>query len=133
MATIEPAGGATPAPGAPISIGVEASLRPALHRVANGRCLVIDARRSRSCCASVGDLFVALRDAEPGAGYTALAPVAGVPLFCRSTLLGLLRASGPALVRGGLPFRRGITIQLARPEPWIDWLERPTALQGPEA
>ncbi len=46
--------------------------------------------------------------------------------------LGMLLKAGPTLVRGGLPFRRGISLRLERPEMWIDYLEHPASFGLPE-
>lgn len=132
MTTIEAAEAPSPRSGALVGVDVDPSLRSSLAATAEGRSLVIDANRSRSCCAWVGDLWVALRDGDPGPGFAELAPVEGVRVFAKRGLLGMLLKAGPTLVRGGLPFRRGISLRLARPEMWIDYLEHPASFGLPE-
>jgi hypothetical protein len=120
-------------PRSTLAVGVEPGLRPSLRSVAAGRAVVIDATRFRQCGTWVGSLDVAWRPAEPGPGYVELEPIEGVRVFAAADVVGLLRAAGATLGRGGLPFRRGLRIELARPDLWIDYLERPASFPPPFA
>lgn len=103
------------------------SLEGSLAGVAAGRVLVIDAYRSRSCCAWVGDITARWERTAPDDRFVPTDPVEGVPVVVRSTLTELFEAAGVSLHRGGLLRRDGIRVELARPELWIAWLEQPGA------
>jgi hypothetical protein len=122
---------ATPIPRSPVAVGVDPDLRPSLRSLAGGRVLVIDSFRSWQCGTWVGDLTVAWRDTAPGPDFAELAPIDDVRLFANRRLLRLLRDGGAVLRRGGLPFRRGLGVNLERPELWIDYLEHPSSFGLP--
>jgi hypothetical protein len=78
----------------------------------------------------IGDLTVDFRDTPPGPGYVELAGIEGVRLLTESRLLGVLGDAGASLRLGGPPFARHLSIELDRPERWIDFLELPGVLAG---
>jgi hypothetical protein len=108
-----------------VSLRLGPSLEGGLAAVADGRVLVIDAVRSRSCCAWVGDLTVRWARSAPGDGFATPALVGGVPVVVRSSLVGLLREAGASLHRARSIRRDAIRVELDRSELWIDWLEHP--------
>jgi len=82
----------TVVPRSQISLGVGATLRGSLARLANGRVLVIDYFASRRCSVVIGDLTVDFRDAPPGPGYVELTSIERVRVFAESRLLAVLDA-----------------------------------------
>lgn len=116
-----------------VVVGIDPSLRSSLAEQACGRSLVIDSYRSWHCGTWIGDLTVRWRPVDLGPDYVELAPLDGVRLFANGRLLGFLRAAGPVVRRGGLPFRRGLGINLERPDLWIDYLDHPTSFGPDEA
>lgn len=116
-----------------VLVGIDPSLRSSLAEQACDRSLVIDSYRSCHCGTWIGDLTVSWRPVDPGPDYVELTPLDGVRLFTNRRLLGFLRAAGPVVRRGGLPFRRGIGISLERPDLWIDYLDDPASFGLDEA
>lgn len=110
-----------------MSITLGPSLQGSLSTRAAGRVLVIDAYRTRSCCAWIGDLTTRWEPAPPAAGFAAPVLLDGVPIVVRSSLVGPLEVAGATLHGSGLIRRDGVRIELDRPELWIAWLERPAA------
>jgi hypothetical protein len=117
-------------PRSQISLGVGPTLRGSLARLANGRVMVIDYFASRRCSVVIGDLTVDFGDTPPGPGYVELASIERVRVFAESRLLAVLGAAGFTLRLGGPPFVRHMSVELERPERWIDFLERPGVLAG---
>jgi hypothetical protein len=120
----------TVVPRTQISLGVEPTLRVSLAQLAAGRVLVIDYFASRRCSIVIGDLTGNFDDKPPGPGYVELAKIESVRVFAESRLLGVLGNAGSTLRLGGPPFARHLTIELDRPERWIDFLEGPGVLAG---
>lgn len=116
-----------------VVVGIEPSLRSSLAEQACGRSLVIDSYRSWQCGTWIGDLTVGWARVDLGPDYVELAPLDGVRLFADRRLLGFLRAAGPVVRLGGLPFRRRLGIDLERPDLWIDYLEHPASFGLDEA
>lgn len=117
-------------PRSQISLGVEPTLRASLAQHARGRVLVIDYFASRRCSIVIGDLTGDFDDKPPGPGYVELAKIESVRVFAESRLLGVLGKAGSTLRLGGPPFARHLTVELDRPERWIDFLEGPGVLAG---
>jgi hypothetical protein len=117
-------------PRSQISLGVGPTLRGSLARLANGRVMVIDYFASRRCSVVIGDLTVDFGDTPPGPGYVELASIERVRVFAESRLLAVLGDAGFTLRLGGPPFARHMSVELERPERWIDFLERPGVLAG---
>ena len=108
-----------------MNITVGPSLEGRLTVQSAGRVLVIDAYRTRSCCAWIGDLTTRWEKVPPTEGFAAPVLVDGVPVVVRSSLVGLLEDAGASLHRAGLIRRDAIRVELDRPELWIAWLEQP--------
>ena len=117
-------------PRSKLSLGVEPTLRGSLARLANRRPIVIDYFASRRCSVVIGDLTVKFGDRPTGPGYVELASIEGVRVFAESRLLEVLGDAGSTLRLGGPPFARHLSIELDRPERWIDFLEQPGVLAG---
>jgi hypothetical protein len=113
-----------------ISLGVEPTLRGSLARLANGRVLVIDYFASRRCSVVIGDLTADFEDAPPGPGYVRLARIENVRVLAEPRLLAVLGEPGTMLRLVGPPFARHLSVELDRPERWIDFLEGPGVLAG---
>lgn len=116
-----------------ILVGIEPSLRSSLGEQACGRSLVIDSYRSWHCGTWIGDLTVGWHPVDLGPDFVDFAPIDRVRLFANRRLLGFLRAAGSVVRRGGLPFRRGLGINLERPDLWIDYLDHPASFGLDEA
>lgn len=110
-----------------MSLSLGSSLEGRLAGMADGRVLVIDAYRSWSCGTWVGDLTAEWRAKQPGDEFVAVAQLEGVPVLVHRRLVRVLEAAGATLVRSRLPFFGGIHLELARPELWFDYLDRPIA------
>ena len=115
-----------------ISLGIDPTLRASLARLAHGRVVVIDyvASRIRRRSVVIGDLTGAFGDAPPGLGYVEFASVEGVRIFVESRLLAVLDDGGPTLRLAGPRFARHLSVELDRPERWIEFLEGPGVLAG---
>ena len=112
-----------------LSIGFEPTLRRELATRATGRVLVIDYFASRRCGVVTGDLTATFRHEIVGR-YLELAPVDGVRIVAEERLLNLLQRSGPTLRLTGPNLWRHLSVELALPELWLDFLERPGILRG---
>ena len=95
--------------------------------MADDRVLVIDAYRSWSCGTWVGDLTAEWWSKQPGDSFIAVAQLEGVPVLVHRRLVRIFEAAGATLVRSRLPFFGGVHVELARPELWLDYLDRPIA------
>lgn len=116
----------------PARVKVDASLRPELPSVVDGRAVVIAAVRFWQCGTWVGDLSVRLGDVPLDGSFVPLEPIEGVAVFAQRGLPRLLEKAGAVLERGVWPLRRGLRIRLERPEYWIDYLDRPARFESPE-
>jgi hypothetical protein len=120
-----------PIPRSRIAVGLDPALRGRLAVLAAGRAIAIDWFTSRARCTSVwvGDLTA--RWVEPGtpveSGLVPLAPIDGVPVLAAAGLLDLLATTGPSLRLSGPVFARHLSIELADPVAWLDFLETPLA------
>lgn len=113
-----------------LSIDIETGLRRDLVADAAGRVLVIDYWASHRCGVVTGDLTAAFQVGRPERPYLELEPIEGVRVFAEERLVGLLATGGPRLRRGGLAFARHLSVDLARPELWLDFLSRPGVMRG---
>jgi hypothetical protein len=120
----------TVVPPAQISLGVEPSLRASLAQRAGDRVLVVDYFASRRCSVVVGDLTSRFEDAQPGLGYVELAGIQGVPVFVEARLVAVLSEGGGVLRLRGPSFARHVSVELDRPERWLDFLDAPGVLGG---
>jgi hypothetical protein len=120
----------TVVPHVPISLGVEPSLRASLAQIARDRVLVVDYYASRRCSVVVGDLTGDFEDALPGPGYVELATAEQIRVFVEARLVGVLSEGGGMLRLRGPSFARHLSVELDRPERWIDFLDGPSVLSG---
>lgn len=107
----------------PIRLDVAPTLRGVLFRMANGRPLVIDYHATRIRGLTVGDLTVRFDAALREPRYLELEPIEGVRIVAERRLVGLL-AEGATLWRPRLAVFGALSIALAHPDHWIDFLER---------
>jgi hypothetical protein len=105
----------------PIRLDVDPALQGRLPTLAAGRPLVIDYYASVFRGMAVGDLVVRFGDPRPEPRYLQLEPIEGITVLAERGLLGLLE--GATLREVGLPNARHLSISLATPERWIDFLE----------
>ncbi len=117
-------------PRSQVILGVEPTLRGSLKRIANGRVLMIDYFASRRCSVVIGDLTVRLGDEPAGPGHVELASIEHVRVFAESRLLAVLAGAGSRLRLGGPPFARHLSVELDRPERWIDFLDGSGVVAG---
>lgn len=113
-----------------VRMDIEPGLRLDLVADAAGRVLVIDYWASRRCGVVTGDLTAAFQSVRPGRPYLELEPAEGVRVFAEERLIDLLAVGGPRVRRGGPLFARHLSVDLARPELWLDWLGRPGVMRG---
>ena len=92
--------------------------------------LVIDSFRSVGCGGAIGDLTIRWWREPPVGDFVEIAPLEGVGLLVRRSLVRLLAAARPTLTRARLPIHGGLSISLGRPELWIDFLDSPGRWQG---
>jgi len=110
-----------------VNLSLGPSMEGRLAGMAEGRVLVIDAYRSWSCGTWVGDLTAEWWVKRPGDGFVEVTRLEGVPVLIHRRLVRVLDAAGATLVRSRLLFFGGVHLELARPELWIDYLDRPIA------
>jgi hypothetical protein len=110
-----------------MSLSLASSLEGKLAGIADDRVLVIDAYRSWHCGTWIGDLTVEWWRQRPGDNFVAIAELEGVPVLVHQRLVRILDAAGATLVRSRLPFFGAVHLELARPELWLDYLDRPIA------
>ncbi len=110
-----------------MSLRLAASLEGRLAEIGEGRVLVIDAYRSWQCGTWIGDLTVEWWLKRPGDNFVVVAHFEGVPILVHRRLVRILEAADATLVRSRLPFFGSVHLELARPELWIDYLDRPMA------
>ena len=132
MENIAATPGGGPVARSTISVEVNTALRSSLRRLAAGRILVIDSFRSWCCGTWIGDLTVEWWTTEPDTEFVELAPIEGIRLFAKRRLLGLIGDAGVVLRWGRFSFRRGLAVELRRPELWIDYLDHPARFDPPE-
>lgn len=120
----------TVVPRSQISLGIGPTLQGSLARLVKGRVIVIDPFASRRCSVVIGDLTADFSDTSPGPGYLELASIERVRIFAESRLLAVFGAVGSTLRLGGPPFARHLSVELVRPELWIDFLDGPGVLAG---
>ena len=111
----------------PMRLRLGPSLEGRLGPMSAGRVLVIDAFRSWQCGTWIGDLTVEWWLTRPGDSFVSVAQLEGVPVLVHRRLVRILEAADATLVRSRLPFFGGVHLELARPELWIDYLDRPIA------
>jgi hypothetical protein len=110
-----------------VSLSLASSLEGKLAGIAEERVLVIDAYRSWSCGTWIGDLTAEWWRQRPGDNFVEAAQLEGVPVLVHRRLARILEAAGATLVSSRLPFFGGVHLELARPELWLDYLDRPIA------
>ena len=91
---------------------------------------MIDYFAAKRCGPAVGDLTATFRGDEPGAALSEIEPIGSVRLFAETRLLELLVEAGVGLRLAGPVFARHPAVTLDRPELWIDFLDRPGAVEG---
>lgn len=107
---------------AAIRLTLAPGLEGNLARLAAGRLLVIDYYASRLRRVSFGDLIVWFGGPAAEPCYVELEPINGVTVLAERHLVELL--DGATLREAGPPWQRHPAISLARPEAWIDFLDR---------
>jgi hypothetical protein len=107
---------------AAVRLSLATALREKLALLAAGRPLVIDYYASRLRGVATGDLTVWFGDPAPEPCYVELEPIDDVVVLAERHLVDLLE--GATLREAGPPWRRHPAISLARPEDWIDFLDR---------
>lgn len=107
---------------AAIELRIGPSLEGRLAAIAGEHPLVIDYFASPMHGVMIGDLTATFDKPPPEPCFVELASVGGVTVLAQRRLLDLLE--GARLVEAGPPWDRHIILALARPEAWIDFLER---------
>ena len=107
---------------AAIRLGVEPGLRGRLSLLAVGRALVIDYYASRLRGVAVGDLIAWFGEPAREPCYVELEPIDDVAVLAERHLVGILE--GATLREAGPPWNRHPAIAMARPEEWLDFLDR---------
>ena len=110
-----------------MSLSLAPSLEGRFSGMAEGRVLAIDAYRSWQCGTWIGDLTVEWWRKRPADNFIVVAQFEGVPVLVHRRLVRILEAADATLVRSKLPLFGGVRLELARPELWIDYLDRPIA------
>jgi hypothetical protein len=98
------------------------ALRERLQALAAGRPLVIDYYASRLRGVATGDLVVWFGEPPPEPCYVELEPIDDVLFLAERHLVAILE--GATLREAGPPWHRHLAVSLARPEDWIDFLDR---------
>jgi hypothetical protein len=105
-----------------VRLALAPTMRGRLASLSAGRPLVIDYYASHVRGVAMGDLVVWFGEPAPEPCYVELEPIDGVAILAERHLVGLLE---DATLRGaGPPWHRHPAISLARPEAWIDFLDR---------
>jgi hypothetical protein len=107
---------------AAIQLILAPGLQGNLAQLAAGRPLVIDYYASRLRGVAFGDLILWFGEPAREPCYVELAPIEGVAVLSERHLVGLL--GGAILREAGPPWHRHPAVSLARPEDWIDFLDR---------
>jgi hypothetical protein len=109
-----------------VGLNCDPALEARLAEISGDRTIAIDHFASRRCGATIGDLRVRFEPASTGldAGddCVELEPVAGVPVTVEAVLLPLL-AEGASLQIRGRAFGGRLSVELDRPERWLDFLD----------
>jgi hypothetical protein len=105
-----------------IELAVELGLRNRLSELARRQPLVIDYYASRLRGLVAGDLIVWFGEPAPEPCYVELEPIDDVTVLAERRLVEVLE--GATLREVGPPWHRHLAISLARPEEWIDFLDR---------
>lgn len=106
----------------PIKLQVDPKLRGRLAGLAVGRPLLIDYYASRLRGIAAGDLIVRFGDPPAEPCYVELEAIEHVLVLAERHLLAILE--GARLQEAGPPWHRHLAIAIARPEDWIDFLDR---------
>jgi hypothetical protein len=107
---------------AAVRLALRPALRDSLASLAAGRLLVIDYYASRLRGVATGDLIVWFGEPAPEPCYVELEPIDDVVVLAERHLVDLLE--GATLHEAGPPWHRHLAISLARPEDWLDFLDR---------
>ena len=107
---------------APVRLALAPTMRGRLASLSAGRPLVIDYYASRLRGVATGDLIVRFGEPASEPCYIELEPIDEVAILAERHLVKLLE--GATLREAGLPWHRHPAISLARPEAWIDFLDR---------
>jgi hypothetical protein len=107
---------------AAVRLYVASALRERLTALAAGRPMVIDYYASRFRGVATGDLSVWFGEPAAEPCYVELEPIDDVIVLAERHLVDLLE--GATLREAGPPWHRHPAISLARPEDWIDFLDR---------
>lgn len=97
-------------------------MRGRLESLSAGRPLVIDYYSSPFRGITTGDLVVWFGEPASEPRYIELDPIDGVAILAERHLIELL--DGATLRASGPPWHHHPAISLARPEDWIDFLDR---------
>ena len=107
---------------AAVRLTLTPALRGRLALLAAGRPLVIDYYASRIRGVATGDLIAWFGEPAAEPCYVELEPIDGVAVLAERHLVDLLK--GATLRDAGPPWHRHPAVSLARPEDWIDFLDR---------
>lgn len=107
---------------AAVRLALRPALRDRLASLAAGRPLVIDDYASRLRGVATGDLIAWFGEPAPERYYVELEPIDDVAVLAERHLVDLLERA--TVHEAGLPWHRHLAIALARPELWMDFLER---------
>ena len=107
----------------PIHIDVDDEVARDLVAIARGRPLVVDYFANRHGALTVGDLTVGFANEPLEPRYVEIHQIAGVRTLVERHLIKLIR-HGATLRRKHPLLGGGLTVCLAQPEQWIEFLER---------
>jgi hypothetical protein len=107
---------------AAVRLTLSPALRERLASLAAGRPLVIDYYASPLRGMATGDLIVWFGEPAAEPSYVELESIDGVVVLAQRHLVDILE--GATLREAGPPWNRHPAISLARPEEWIDFLDR---------
>jgi hypothetical protein len=105
-----------------VRLAVAPTTRARLTFLSSGRPLIIDYYASRLRGVAIGDLIVRFGEPASEPCYIELEPIDEVVVLAERHLVELL--GGATLREAGPPWDRYLAIALARPEDWIDFLDR---------
>ncbi len=109
-----------------VAIDLEPELRGRFAEVAGGRTLVIEAFMTHGPGLPRGRMAVRL-ERYPAIGLVEVATIEGVPCLAERRLVPTLRAAGPTIRPVAGAVLGQLTIELARPLVWLDFLASPAA------
>lgn len=110
---------------ADLELQLAPGLRGRLRALAAGRPMVIDYYAGRLRGVAVGDLIVWFGEPAPEPCNVELEPIDDVAVLAERHLVRLL--DGATLREAGPPWHRHLALSLARPEDWMDFLDRHTS------